>query len=123
MKSFCKKNKYTIIVVVCFIIFVILLVQVKNIFFPNVGSAIYGSRLDGIEAVAIKAQKQEAIENAIQEDAAVSKVNVFVKGRILNVLVTLNDDASKDAGKALTSKILDNLEEEQKKYFDIQKND
>ena len=59
--DFIKKNKFTIIAVGVFLILVLLLVQVKNIFFPNEGSAIYGNRLEGIESVKITKDKKTKI--------------------------------------------------------------
>ena len=49
--SFLKRNKGTIVVIAIFLVIMLLFVQIKNIFVPNEDSAIYGTRLEGIEKV------------------------------------------------------------------------
>ena len=120
MKKFLKKNKYTVIVLVIFIVLVFLLAQVVNIFFPSQGKAIYGNRLSGIEKVKISAQKYETIENTLEDEEFVKEAKAELNGRLLNVLVTLKEDASKDNAKSLPNKVLEQLDEDQRKYYDIQ---
>ncbi len=120
LKLFLKKNKYTTLVIILFLIVLVILVQVKNIFFPNMGKAIYGNRLDGIEKVEIKKASLEKIESKLKENSIVQKVSVFVKGKLLNVIVTVKEDTPKENAKELTTFILENLTEKQKKYYDLQ---
>ena len=56
--NYIKRNKGTVIAIIIFIILVVLLFQVKTIFFPNSGKAIYGNRLEGIEEVEIEIKEK-----------------------------------------------------------------
>ena len=120
MKNFIKNNKVTVVAFIICVIFVILVFAVKLTFFPNEGTAIYGDRLDGIEEVEITDKQQEDILKSLEDKDEVKKVSCDIKGRTLNVLITVNDDVELDPAKALTSSITDNLEEDQTSYYDIQ---
>ncbi len=120
MKKFIKNNKLTVITFVCCIIFVILVFVIKLTFFPNEAKAIYGDRLDGIEEVEITKDEQNNIVSKLEEKDEVKNVSCDIKGRVLNVIITVNDDVELDPAKALTSVITENLEEDQTKYYDIQ---
>lgn len=120
MKNFIKNNKVTVVAFIICVIFVILVFAVKLTFFPNEGTAIYGDRLDGIEEVEITDKQQEDIIKSLEDKDEVKEVSCDIKGRTLNVLITVNDDVELDPAKALTSSITDNLEENQTSYYDIQ---
>ena len=120
MKKFIKNNKLVVITFIICVIFVILVFAVKLTFFPNEATAIYGDRLDGIEEVEITEKEQDDIVSALEERDEVSEASCDIQGRILNVLITVNDDVELDPAKALTTSITDNLEEDQKAYYDIQ---
>jgi len=116
--KFLKKNKGTIIVIVLFLIGVLLLVQLKNIFVPNEDSAIYGTRLEGIEEVKITKDQEQQMEAAIEEDA--EKVSIRESGRLVNVIITVQDEMSRDNAKKLANEVIKPLKKEQTKYYDIQ---
>ena len=120
MKNFIKNNKVTTVAFIICVIFVVLVFVIKLTFFPNEASAIYGDRLDGIEDVEITNNKQETIEKALEERDEVKDASCDIEGRILNVIITVNDDVELDAAKGLTSSITDNLEDDQKSFYDIQ---
>lgn len=117
MKTFIKKNKYTIIAIVCFLILVLVLVQVKNIFFPNSGKAIYGERLNGIESVKINKEK---LVSKLKENETITKASVVINGKIINAIVTVKDETSLEDAKNLTSILLDNLSKSEKKFYDVE---
>lgn len=118
--SFIRKNKFIIIAIGIFLILVFLAFQVKMIFFPAEGKAIYGNRLDGIEEVEITKSRKESIENAVKEDAATKSVSVNVSGKIIEVIITVQDDTSVDTAKNLTVKISETLKSDEKKFYDVQ---
>ena len=120
MNNFIKNNKVTVVAFIICVIFVILVFAVKLTFFPNEGTAIYGDRLDGIEEVEITDKQQEDIIKSLEDKDEVKEVSCDIKGRTLNVLITVNDDVELDPAKALTSSITDILEEDQTSYYDIQ---
>ena len=120
MKKFIKNNKLTVITSIICLVFVILVFAIKLTFFPNEGTAIYGDRLDGIEEVEITDDEQDKIISSLEGKDEVKKVETDIKGRTLNVLITVNDDVELDPAKALTSSITDTLDKEQLGFYDIQ---
>lgn len=120
MKKFIKNNKLVVVTFIICVIFVILVFAVKLTFFPNEATAIYGDRLDGIEEVEITEKEQDNIVKALEDRDEVSDASCDIQGRILNVIITVNDDVELDAAKTLTTSITDNLEEDQTTYYDIQ---
>ena len=120
MKKFIKNNKLTVITFIICVIFVIIVFAVKLTFLPDEAKAIYGDRLEGIEKVEITSKEQDKIISKLEEKAEVKKAEVDIKGRILNVIITVNDDVELDVAKALTGTITDTLEKDQTSYYDIQ---
>lgn len=118
--NFIRKNKFTIIAIGIFLILVFLAFQVKNIFFPAAGKALYGSRLNGIDEVEITSSKKDKITTALAEADITDSSKVEVAGKIIKVTVTVKDDAGRDAAKELGTKVLDNLTKEEKSFYDVQ---
>ena len=120
IKGFLKKNKHTVVVLFCCLLLTILVFFIKFAFFPNDGKAVYGDRLNGISDVKINNAKFEQIQSALEEKEEVKTASVSVSGRILDVMIVANDDVSVDTAKTFTDKVVEALEEDQKKYYDIQ---
>ncbi len=120
MKKFIKNNKLVVVTFIICLIFVILVFAVKLTFFPDEARAIYGDRLDGIEKVEITDSKQDKIVSALENLDTVKEASCDIKGRILNVLITVNDDVDLNTAKGLTTTVTDNLKKEQTSYYDIQ---
>ena len=120
MKKFIKNNKLVVVTFIICLIFVILVFAVKLTFFPDEATAIYGDRLDGIEKVEITDSKQDKIVSALENLDTVKEASCDIKGRILNVLITVNDDVDLNTAKGLTTTVTDNLKKEQTSYYDIQ---
>ncbi|MBE6157497.1 MAG: hypothetical protein E7160_01745 [Firmicutes bacterium] len=118
--NFIKKNKFTIVAIIVFLIIVMLLVQVKNIFFPSEGGAIYGNRLENIDEVKIDNNKKQAISKNITKDGIAKKATIRISGRIIEVSVVVNEEASVDSSKNLANKVVEKLTDDEKKYYDIQ---
>ena len=120
MKNFIKNNKVTVVAFIICVIFVVLVFAIKLTFFPNEGTAIYGDRLDGIEKVEITDKQQKDIIKSLEDKGEVKSADTDIKGRTLNVLITVNDDVELDPAKALTSSVIDNLKKDQTSFYDIQ---
>ncbi len=118
--KFFKKNKYTIIVIVAFILLVFIGAKAMELFFPNTGKAVYGDRLDGIEKVQIQDSKIDQILTEMKEDAIVSDITENTQGKIVNFVITVTDETGVDAAKGLADKAIASFEEDQKKYYDFQ---
>lgn len=118
MKSFLKKNKFTVFALVFLVLLFILIICSKELFFPNVGSAIYGDRLNGI--VEIKKEDKEVIVNSLKENENVVEAKSSVTGKILEVYITVKDEVSLGDAKKIGSSILEKVSDEIKNDYDIQ---
>lgn len=116
--DFIKKNKFTVIALVLFILLFVFAVQAKNLFFPNEGKAVYGSRLDG--KVSIDSNIYKKIQEDLSKDTKVEKITVKESARQIKVLITLNKDVSVTDGKKLGESVSTYFNENQLGYYDIE---
>ncbi len=116
-----KKMERTIVLVVAICFFVLVFVFYKLVLSQTTDTqAIYGDRLDGIEEVKISKTKKEEIANSIKEVGNNKNVKVTIQGKIINVMITINDDVTRDSAKGLADKVLEKLSEDEKRFYDIQ---
>lgn len=118
--SFIRKNKFVIIAIGVFLIFVILAFQIVTMFFPEEGKALYGERIKGIEEVELSDKELTKIESNLKTDGIVKKADVSVAGKIIEVIITVQDDTAIDAAKGLNTKVLESLSSKEKEYYDVQ---
>lgn len=118
--KFIKKNKFTILVVIFFILLVIAAVKVKELFFPNIGTgeAVYGERLN--DKVKLDEGILSNIEALLKENKSTKEVSTRVSGRIINISITVYDAMSKNDAKKLGESSVTKLSEEQAGYYDVQ---
>lgn len=113
-----KKNKFTVIAIIIFVILAILGYKAKELFFPNQRTAIYGDRLDG--KVVVEEKTYEEMKQKISENAKVKSATVRENGRQINIVVTVNEDTSKTDAKKIVDNILEPFTESQIGYYDFQ---
>lgn len=118
--KFLKKNKMTVIVIICCLALTIILFALKLTFFPNEAKAIYGDRLDGLSEAKIKNSDLEQIESNLKEKDGVEKIATSTSGRILNVIITVKDDVSLESVKSFPDEVDKALDDDQKKAYDVQ---
>lgn len=115
---FMKKKKIIIALFILIIMVFGLCIAYEKIFANNNDK--YGNRLEGIEKVSIKAKQKKEIKKNIESLKISSKVELYLTGRIVKVIVTVKDDTGLDKAKETYAKLVEKLTDEQKKYFDIQ---
>ena len=120
MKRYLKEHKVVVAAVIFMLIIVVLAFFVKEAFFTNSNNAVYGNRLDGIEKVKIDSNQKDEIIKNVEEDSAVKKATYKLQGKIINITIIVNDDIGLDTAKAVAGKVLEKIEEDQKKYYDVQ---
>lgn len=118
--KFIKKNKFTILVILTFVVLVIAAAVVKNVFFINTGQPVYGNRLDGIEDVKIEDSQYDDLEKKLKENKIVTSVESNLDGKIINVIIIVKDDTSKKDAKKLGNIVVDNFDEKQLAFYDVQ---
>ena len=104
--NFLKENKVVIFVVLIFLGLVVVVAEVKNLLVPDEGKAAYGNRLEGIEEHKIKDYVYEDIEAKLKEDKKVLNVSHQLHGKIINLIITVDDSVSiADAKKVANSTV------------------
>ena len=97
--KFIKQYKFTIIVVILFIAVMVACFMLFGLFASG--------------------RKKEISDNVASLNRS-SNVSVIVRGRIINVLITCNDDVNLNDAKDLSNKIVEKLSDDEKKLYDIQ---
>lgn len=113
-----KKNKFTVFAIILFVILTLLAFKVKEMFFPDQRTAIYGDRLDG--KVKVDQKVYDTVQGKISESDKVKKVTIRENGRRVEIMITVNNDTSKEDAKKLTDNILGPFNESQIGYYDFQ---
>ena len=112
MKSFIKRHRYTLILLLVFILLCILALKVKEILVPDEGKATYGERLKDIDKHPISDEVYEKIAEEFEKDDKVIKVDHRLQGKILNYYLTLEEKVTVKDGEAVDEELL--------KYYTIQ---
>jgi len=120
MKKFMKRNRYTIILLVIFILFVILGLKVKDIFVPDEGKATYGDRLKNISKHPISDEVYSTIEEALTKNASVTKVTHRIQGKTLNYYITFTDKTTVKDAKSIGDSLIKYFDEDTLGYYSIQ---
>ena len=113
-----KKNKFTCLAIVLFVVIAIAGYKAIRVFFPDVDSAIYGDRLDN--KVPVKKSAYDALKAKFSEQEFVKEVTVRENGRTINIIATVNDSTSMDAAKSLAGMVTEHFTEIQIGYYDFQ---
>ena len=113
-----KKNKFTCLAILLFVLITVVGYKTMKVFFPDTDSAIYGDRLDN--KVAVKKSVYDSLKTKIGEQEFVKEVTVRENGRTINIIATVIDSTSIDAAKSLSGMILEHFSEMQIGYYDFQ---
>lgn len=113
-----KKNKFTVIAIVLFVIIAILGFRLKEILFPNQRTAVYGDRLEG--KVSVDETIYDIVKQELSEKEKVKSVTVRENGRRIDIIITVEDDLNKEDAKKLTDGITEPFNESQIGYYDFQ---
>lgn len=117
--NYIRRNKGTIITIIIFLVLVVILFQLKNIFFPNTVKAIYGNRLDGIEKVEISDKTYTEVEKTLKEES-VTDVSTALSGKLVKIFITVKEDVDLEKAKSYGNKALEKFSSEQKNFYDFQ---
>lgn len=118
--KYIKKNKLTVFIIVIFVLMVIVGAYLYNLLFASGRSEAYGNRLDGIENVEITKKQYSKVKSKLKENENVIEVSTDLKGKIVNIIITVKDEVSKEDAKNIASSALTEFDEDQLKFYDIQ---
>ena len=113
-----KKNKFTVIVLILFVLLSILLYKAKEVFFPNQRTAVYGDRLEG--KVNVEKSVYDEVKEKISESDKVEKVTLRENGRSIEIIILVTNATGKNEAKKLVDNILEPFTESQIGYYDFQ---
>ena len=119
MKKKKKKLNIKLVILAAFVLIVIIVFLLRFVIFNNSTSK-YGNRLNDIKNNVIDDKKNKEIVNKVTEDEKILNTSVDVKGKILNIMVTISDDVSKDDAKKIADASLYKIDEKIKNAYDIQ---
>lgn len=117
MKFFKKHKTLTLIVLMIIAVLLAALIFRDTVNFDET-TAIYGNRLEGMDAVKITKEQKSKVQDALKDQA--TEVNVRVAGKLVNILIHTNGNIDLAGAKAMGPKALEAFTDEQKKFFDFQ---
>ncbi|MBP3445535.1 MAG: hypothetical protein J6K23_06580 [Bacilli bacterium] len=113
-----KNNKGIAITLLIILIFIIAGIFLLKAFFPS-GNA-YGDRLKGIEKVEFSKSEITKLEEKIKERDNIKNVSIDIKGRLINIIITVNKDTNIDDMKDYAKERLEIFDKEELEYYDVQ---
>lgn len=120
MIKYMKDHKIVVVAVILLLMIICFAFFLKQMFFSNSKNIVYGNRLDGIEEVKVTSSEQKSLIETLEGDSSVKTVKYHLQGKIINVIITVNDDIGVDTAKALTGRVLEFFNDDQKKFYDFQ---
>ena len=120
MKNLIKKHRYTLILLLVFILLCILALKVKQILVPDEGKATYGERLKDISKHPINDDIYNKISEEFEKDDKVIKESHRLQGKILNYYITVGEKVSVKDAKGLGDKLISFIDEDVLNYYSIQ---
>jgi len=118
--KFIKKNRYTVILILVFILLLCLGLKVKEILMPDDQKASYGNRLDELDEHAIEESLYIKIKAELESQNNVSNVSYRLQGKIINFIITVTDSTNINDAKKIGSKVMEYFNDEQILYYTFQ---
>jgi len=119
--KFIKKNKF-IVIVICIVLIILLtsFYSVARLLFPDLGTPIYGDRLENIDKMILTNDKKISIINNIKLNDIVEEASLDIKGILINIVVSVKEGTDVSAAKNIGTKVLTQFTTEEKEFYDIQ---
>lgn len=114
------KHKFTVFVIIVYIIIVVFAFFINQTFFSNKNMPKWGDRLDGIEDVAIGSEQYVTMKLELEKNEKVEKVTYNLSGKTVNVVITVGEKVSKADAKKIGDTILKYFDDSQKAFYDFQ---
>lgn len=121
IKKFIRNNKKIVkICILALLILILFLVLYKSLFYSNSEKNIYGVRLRDIKEHEFTKEMIKEVESKSSELEKINKTNIKIKGRLIKVFVTFDDDATTDDIKARLNDIVSYIDTDVKSYYDVE---
>ena len=115
-KKFFKKNKKLITILGVSILILISIILVYKIFFGSSGS----DRYEGINSHKLSKKEISDIKDNVNDLEKVDSVKVYVKSKIIRIVVNLETDVEFDSVKDVANKIISKIDKENLKFYDVE---
>ena len=119
--NFIKRHKFKLILLFVFVVvFVVALIALMNLLYPDSRKNVYGNRLEGIEDVPIKTKILTEIKDKISASDFVLEVDDLLTGRLVKFTIYVKSDTNKEEAKKVVANITETFSQEIQEFYDIQ---
>lgn len=115
-----KKHKWTFIIIILFIVFMITMSQLLNLVLVNSGKPVFGDRLDNVKRIEISKTNILNLETGIKENPKVESIKYSLHGKVIGLKIVLVEDATVAEAKKIGTSVLDYFDTEQKTNYGIE---
>ncbi|MDD2202968.1 MAG: hypothetical protein PHT75_03200 [Bacilli bacterium] len=112
-------KKFKWIILGFFILFIILTVYIGKEVFLSQDGVLYGNRLEGIKEVPIGEDVKKNISDLFLATEGVKKVSTNVQGRILYIVIRVDETITTDKIKEVSNQALTKCSAELLKFYDL----
>lgn len=119
MKKLNKKQKRMILIGVIVVLVILVALFVKSLFFVK-QDRVYGGRLDGIKEVQVSDDELTDLGGVFKDVAGVTKTDARENGKIINVLIDVDETTDFNQLKEASKKVPEQLDKDQREFYDIQ---
>ena len=116
LKQFLKKNKKLVTMIGVAILILICIILIYKIFFGSSSS----DRYEGINSHKLEKTEIADIKKTVNDLDNVKNVKVYIKSKIIRILVNLKSDVDFDVVKDVANKTIGNIEKENLKFYDVE---
>lgn len=118
--EFVKKHCFLVIALAIILVVLITgIIVAKSLFFSSKGDN-FGNRLEGIEDHQISDSDITKIKDVLESDEHVVSIEKNLIGKRLDFILKVKSDVDVITAKSLADKILENLSDDTKNFYDIQ---
>ena len=118
--KFIKRNRYTVILLLVFVLLLCLGVKVKEILMPDDQKEAYGNRLNEKDEHKIEGSLYSKIKTELESNEKISLLTHREQGKIINFIVTVSDDMSLEDAKKVGDSIVAYFSEDEIGYYTFQ---
>lgn len=116
IKKFYNKNKKIINIVGVIVLLLIIVFLVYKIFFSKSNS----DRYEGIKSHELTKKEIKNIKDTVNSNSKVKSIDVYIKSKIIRILVTLDDDVEFDIIKDVANKSVGKIDKDNLKFYDVE---
>lgn len=118
--KFIKRNRYTIILILVFVLLLCLGIKVKDILMPNDKKEAYGNRLNEIAEHKIEKSLYDKIKSELESKEEIKSVTYREQGKIINFIITVDDKVDLTNAKKVGDSLVAYFSEDDISYYTFQ---